>query len=547
MGLSMNRTSRAFKGNLRPVPVVLVLVNSLFWSASIHASGKKYSDYLRAGTEQMAQGSLSSAKANLEAAIELEPENSAGWYELGALYGRIHDFRNAEEAFRHSLRLQPDVAKAHYMLGLSLIANPQSKLDWPGAIAEFRAALKIQPDYPEALDYLGVGLTATGQTDLAISELENAIRLKPLLASTHFNLAIALENGGRLDEAVQEYRKAVSASGGYPEASSALGKLLFRMGQTVEAEQQLRTALRLNPDLQDSHYALGRVLNSEKKAGEAKIEFNEAIELGKREPNAIDSSQLSNSALKMAAEGEMVAAEASLRRAILLRPDYGVPHYNLGLVLADQGNLDGAVHQLTQAISLMPGQASPWFDLGRVQRLQRKFESAFQSLSWAASLAPWDPRVKAELQLLRAESDKELLPTSPDRPAAEPRAGALTDTAGEHFVFAKELMASGDSSGAVGELLRSLGMLPESVDIRWALAVCYERLGNSDRALLEYQKIHFVEPGNIDAYLALGRILMAKGLELEAQDEYRQALAHRPDSVAAQRALDEAVRVTKPQ
>jgi Flp pilus assembly protein TadD len=80
------------------------------------------------------------------------------------------------------------------MLGLSLIVNPQSKLDWPGAIAEFRAALKIRPHYPEALDYLGVGLTATGQTDLAISELEKAIRLKPLMPSTHFNLATAFEN-----------------------------------------------------------------------------------------------------------------------------------------------------------------------------------------------------------------------------------------------------------------------------------------------------------------------------------------------------------------
>jgi tetratricopeptide (TPR) repeat protein len=543
----MNRTSRTSRGNLRLIPVVLVLINSLFWSASIHASGNKYADYLRAGMEQMAQGNLSSAKANFEAAIELEPENSSGWFELGTLYGQIHDFRNAEEAFRHSLRLQPDQAKAHYMLGLSLIGNPQSKSDWPSAIAEFRAALKIRPDYPEALDYLGVGLTATGQTDLAISELEKAIRLKPLMLSSHFNLAIALESSGRLDEAVQEYRKAVSAKGVYPEASSALGKLLFRMGQTVEAEQQLRTALHLNPDLQDAHYALGRVLNSARKASEAKIEFNEAIELGKRESNAIESSQLSNSAIKLAAEGEMVAAETSLKKAILLRPDYGVPHYNLGLILADQGNLNGAVHQLTQAISLMPGQASPWFDLGRVQRLQREFDSAFQSLSWAASLTPSDPRIKAELQLLRAESDKELSTTSSDLQPTEPRTGSSTETAQEHFAFARDLMASGDSLGAVGELLRSLEMLPGSVEIRWALAVCYERLGNSDRALLEYQKIHFVDPGNIDAYLALGRILMAQGLELEAKAEFRQALVHSPDSVAAQRALDDAVRITKQQ
>ena len=520
----------------RLVASSLALVASTFWTALVLGQDNNYADYIHEGTQALTRGSLSVAKADLETALRLEPINPTGWYEMGVLYGQLGDFRRAEEVFRHTLQLQPDLAKAHYMLGLSLVANPQSKLDWPAAITEFREALKIQHDYPEASTYLGVGLTATGQTDLAISELEQAVRIAPSLPSAHFNLAIALENGNRLEDAIRQYREAIAAKESYAEARSALGKLLFRLGRGEEAEKELRNALRLNPDLQDAHYGLARVLQSLKRPTEAKIEFDEAVLLGRREPDAVESSQLSNLALQMASKGDMAGAENSLRRAILLRPDYGVPHYNLGLILADRGDMGGAVQQLTEAVSLLPGQAMPWFDMGRVQRLQGKPESALKSLSWAGRLAPSDAHIQAELQLMRSS-----MKMPPGTGAAmlplPPEIGALADTAAEHLAFAKKLSANGDSLGAVGELLRSLVLSPAAVDARFRLACSYEQLGNQDRAKLEYQKILLVEPRNVDTYLALGKMAVFQGRPDEAAKNFRKVLALQPDSVFAKKAL----------
>jgi len=544
-GYSMNSGRQTLADNPTQLMACLILIISFLCAGSVRAEEGDYEKLLHAGTEEVAKGNFSAAMADLGAAVRLEPSNAAGWYEIGVLYGQIGDFRNAETTFRHTLQLQPDFAKAHYMLGLSLIGNPQSKLDWPAAIAEFRAALKLQPDYPEALNYLGVGLTAVGQTNLAIPELEHAIRLIPSLPSAHFNLAIALENSGRLAEAVKEYREAIAAKGDYAEASSALGKLLFRMGQGEDAEKQLRKALRLNPDLQDAHYMLARVLQSLKRPHEAKVEFDEAIALGKREPDAIESSQLSNSAMEMASKGDMAGAETSLRKAILLRPDYGVPHYNLGLILADKGDMDGAAQELTLAISLLPGQAMPWFDLGRVQRLQGKRENALASVSWAARLAPSNPRILAELQLLRSGGDVGPSAASAETPTMQPGGGVLSDTAAEHFVFAKRLSTDGDTLGAIGELLRSLALLPGAVDIRYLLANSYEHIGDIDRAALEYHKVLLVAPDNVEAHLALGRIFLVQRHSDEAAEEFQQALIYRPDSVDARKALDEAIRTSQ--
>ena len=531
----MNQSEQRAVDRAMRITVSLIFAIALFGPPSAPAQASDYAERLRVATEEVNQGDFSAAMADLEAAVRLEPGNAAGWYEMGVLHGQIGDFRNAETAFRHTLQLNPDLAKGHYMLGLSLIASPKSKLDWPGAIAEFQAAIKLQPNYPEALNYLGAGLIAVGHPDQAIPKLQQAVLLAPALSSAHFNLAIALENNNKLPEAEQEYRDAIAAKGGYAEANSALGKLLFRMGQEAEADKELRKALQLNPDLQDAHYALARVLRSQKSA-EAKIELEESVALGRREPDAIESSQLSNSAMEMASKGDMAGAETYLRRAISLRPDFGVPHYNLGLILADKGDLSGASHQLTVAISLLPVQAKPWFDLGRVQGLQGRREDALASLSWAARLAPSDLRIQSELRALRTGDGAAVTPV-----AAPSRRGALSDTAAEHFAFAKELGAQGDLLGVIGELLRSLALEPAAVEVRSYLASSYERLGDLNQAMLENQKILLAAPNNVESHLALGRILLAQHRPGEAAEEFRQALKYRPDSEEARKALDEAV------
>jgi tetratricopeptide (TPR) repeat protein len=448
----------------------------------------KYAALIKRAANESAQGELSAAKSTLQSAIALQPADAAGWCELGILYGRLGDYGSAEVSFRRAILLDPALSRAHYLLGLSLIAHPRSDLDWPGAMAEFRTALKLQPDYAEALNYLGVGLTSTGQAQLAVPELQHAVRLAPQMASARFNLAAALEASGLMDEATAQYRNAIQLRPEFADASSALGKLLLRMGQPAAAEVQLRAALHANPDLQDAHYALARVLRTLKRNDEAAIEFDEAAALNQRGPDAIQSSQLSNQALQMAGKGDFAAAETALQKAILLRPDYGVPHYNLGLIFADEGHLDQAARQLTEAISLMPGQGRPWFDLGRVQRLQGDQGSATASFWQAAALDPSDLRFRQAVS-----------PTASITPPVAPQA----DTAAAHLSQAIQLRAAHDWQGSLGELLRTLALQPNSVAARLLLADSYRHMGNSVASVLELRKSLLVAPDNAEARQSL--------------------------------------------
>lgn len=531
-----SRRLRATGGFWRyPGSLLLVSAFCIAERSFAMAPGDRYAEMVQAGTEAVTRGDLSVAKAQLEAAVSLQPGESSGWCELGVLYAQLGDYSRGEKAFRRALDLQPGLARAHYLLGLSLIAHPKDQLDWPAAIEEFRSALKIQPDYPEALNYLGVGLTSTGQLDAAIAELEHALLLAPQMPSAHFNLAIALENLGRLEDAATEYQKAIALKSYYAPAYSALGKLYFRMGKGPAAEEELRIALRQNPDLQDAHYALGRVLRSEGKLQDAEIEFHAAVSLGQREPNAVESTQLSNAALEKAGRGDLAGAETALRKAIALRPDYGVPHYNLGLILADEGRIDEAGRQLTEAISLMPGQAKPWFDLGRVQRLQGKAQSAVESVRWAAMLDPANPRIREELKLAGSAGDQG---DTPDQPR-QPEIGLPADTASGHYSSARDLRARQDWQGAIGELLRSLALQPDSVEVRSLLANTYGQLGDYDAAAVEYRKVLLAAPASGETYLSLGKVLLAGGKRRDAGEAFRRALAIQPGSIEARRAIDD--------
>ena len=264
--------------------------------------------------------------------------------------------------------------------------------------------------------------------------------------------------------------------------------------------------------------------------------------MGQREANAIESSRLSNSALEMASKGDFQGASASLRRAILLRPDYGVPHYNLGLILADSGDLNGAAKELIKAISLLPGQAKPWFDLGRVRDLQGKRESALASISWSAYLAPSNALIQAQLQSLRAERHAGASVSKTVISVRQPNIGATADTATAHFVFANELNRQGDVLGAIGELRRSLTLESTDIDVRRSLARNYEGLGDLNQAILEYYKVLLMVPGDAETHFAVGRMLLTQGHSQEAVKQFRLALSYRPDMIEARKLLDGTVR-----
>ena len=81
-------------------------------------------------------------------------------------------------------------------------------------------------------------------------------------------------------------------------------------------------------------------------------------------------------------------AEAALRQAIALKPDYLIAINNLGLVLVDQHRPDEAVDMLRRAVDLKPDYANGWANLGSVYWRSSLVEESIACHRKAVALNP---------------------------------------------------------------------------------------------------------------------------------------------------------------
>jgi Flp pilus assembly protein TadD len=66
----------------------------------------------------------------------------------------------AVEAFRQAIKVQPQAAEAHSLLGSALARMGR----WRDAETELRQAVALKPDYAEGYYYLGLFLQEQGRT-----------------------------------------------------------------------------------------------------------------------------------------------------------------------------------------------------------------------------------------------------------------------------------------------------------------------------------------------------------------------------------------------
>jgi tetratricopeptide (TPR) repeat protein len=87
-------------------------------------------------------------------------------------------------------------------------------------------------------------------------------------------------------------------------------------------------------------------------------------------------------------QGKLAEAEAAIRKAIALKPDYALAHYNLGAALGNQGKLAEAEVAYRKVIELNPDDALAHYNLGNALNRQGKAAEAEAAHRKAIALKP---------------------------------------------------------------------------------------------------------------------------------------------------------------
>jgi len=246
---------------------------------------------------------------------------------------QVKFWHDSESIWRRTLAIKPDIAFAHYNLGLALAA--QGRKD--EAVVQYNLAIRAQPDYAPAHNNLGNVLAAQDKKDEAISEYKLALKAKPDYADAHYNLALALGGRGKADLAIMHYRLALKAQPDYALAHNNLANALAAQGRNAEAIVHYELALRARPDLAEAHYNMANALAGLGRLDEAVAHYKLTI---KARPDMAEA--YCNLANALARQGKSEAAPY-YRQALRLNPRYGQARRNLEIILRLHGAHEGAI------------------------------------------------------------------------------------------------------------------------------------------------------------------------------------------------------------
>jgi tetratricopeptide (TPR) repeat protein len=270
------------------------------------------------------------------------------------------DAKKAEFICRDFLIINAASVPHLQLLGHALVR--QEKLKEAKEQIEF--ALKIAPDYARLYEDLGNLEGLQRNYEAAISAFRRAVQLDPRLASAHKKLAqtlIAAGRGGEVDDAFEGFLDHDRDA-----ALVAAGAEHWRAGRYEDAETTLISALRKNPENIDAMRFLAMVYDVQDK--------------------------------------KLLEAEALLRRAIAIAPDFHQALGNLGKILVDNNKHVEAIEVYQRLLDLKPNDDDAWAGCGRALAQAGRVKDAEEAYRKSLEINPKAPSV----HMARAHMSKTL-------------------------------------------------------------------------------------------------------------------------------------------
>ena len=200
-------------------------------------------------------------------------------------------------------------------------------------------------------------------------------------------------------------------------------------------------------------------------------------------PGAGGYNNLSNAFFKVGKVGEAVEMAV---KAIELRPDYGVAHFNLGNLYGAQGKFDLAQHHFEEAIRIYPNWAPAHNNLGQFLVDRGDLATGIQFFRKAIEL---DPTLSAA-----------------------------------HFNLGLALAKQDRVDEAVAPLREAVRLAPDSAEAPYYLGSAYAALGRYEEAAKYFSEAVRIRYSFAEAHESLAQILSQQGKKELAIHHYEEAL-----------------------
>lgn len=227
-------------------------------SELVAASGKnkraKAVQAFRDGLSFLSQDDCEKALPYFEKAVESDSNYAEAWAQAGFCREKLGRHSEAIEASRRAVSLRPS-AESYFNIGL---ANYYLK-QFREAAEAYRQSIRLDP-YNGADGWYALGLVYRdwGKGDDEIQAYKQAIRLKPDYTSAYERLAAGYMRSKKYPQAIEAYKQLMALKPGDAAVSNNMGEAYIELGLTSDALEAFKRAIQLKPDFGKAYYNLGK-------------------------------------------------------------------------------------------------------------------------------------------------------------------------------------------------------------------------------------------------------------------------------------------------
>lgn len=445
-----------------------------------HSRGKQLPPYaLAAYARVLAGNDPNLALAKMKAAVAGDEGDAEFHDELGSLYARRKDWREAEREFSEAARLNSQDAAAHLHLGLAMQAEGKS-----GALDELSQASQLAPDILAIGLEFGKSLAAAGKDPEAIAVFQKLRQAHPGSPEVEYQLGLALQRTGQVETAIPLFEEVVAADPKNAEALTNLGMALTQAQRAKDAVPRLQQAVKLAPDLVTAHQDLAAAYIQLNQLDDARTQLKLAIRLAPEEP------QLHyNLGVAYKMQDDAQAAIPELETAEKQDPSAPEPAYLLGVLYMQAARYDDAARELSKSLKLQPENGDGWATLGSVYAKLDKLPEASSALHEAIRQLPQQPDPHLTLATVLLKQGQTAEAAAERKKAADlMRANMNRQRAEVASNSAKSLLQSGKIDDSIAQYKEALSYDPGYAEAHRGLAVALDRQGNAAEADAERHK-----------------------------------------------------------
>jgi tetratricopeptide (TPR) repeat protein len=208
--------------------------------------------------------------------IKEDPENPAGYAELGNQYAEIHDFAHAAAAYREAVKR--DSTNPLYLKDLGGVLHLINRDD--DAKTALKVALQLDPSLVDAWRNLGVIYADEKEWAMAVECFEQGLAQNENWPEGLKGLSVSLAGAGRVAEAAAAVRKALELNPASTDYLQLYIHHMLRLEKRSEARDFLNSLLAQEVQYPELFNALGELSYYDNLFDEAAHFFQRACESG---------------------------------------------------------------------------------------------------------------------------------------------------------------------------------------------------------------------------------------------------------------------------